>query len=245
MPYRKDDDLEFLGSMNSVDLADLVRCLMYNKDGNLRLTQSLNVSAEYRRYGDDYAKYWKRIAQELQTFGADSLVSFLRGGMGVRYEEILKDICDSIGVGYSQNESVQTIERRLVAFVLSNAILNADKTQVKELNIEFKSQNIAIPYEKLDANGSNEILNRGGIISYCLTLAVVNAVWIAIFRHSLSIVDNTHPVQALDGIIVPINWMLTSPQKAINITGPAYRVTVPAVFQIALLRSKFSIDAVA
>lgn len=245
MPYRTDADLEFLGSMSSVDLADLVHCLMYNKDGNLRLTQSLNVSSEYRIYGNDYAKYWQRIAQELQTFGANSLVSFLRGGMGVKYAEILKDICDSIGVGYTQDECVQTIERRLVAFVLSSAILNADKSKVKELCLEFKSQNIAIPYEKLDKNGSNEILNQGGIISYCLTLAVVNAVWIAIFRHSLSIVDNTHPINALDGIIVPINWMLTSPQKAINITGPAYRVTVPAVFQIALLRSKFSIDNVA
>lgn len=245
MPYRDDTDLEFLGLMTSQDLADLAYCLMYDKEGRLHLSQSLKVSSEYRRYGDDYVRYWQRIAEELQTFGANSLASFLRGGKGVRYAEILRDICDNIGISYNKDDSAHHLERCLISFVLTHAIINADKTKVNELSLLFKKQNIEISCDNLDENKSKELLNKGGFEAYCITLAVVNAIWNALFRRGVSIMDNPYPINMLNSVIEPINWMLTSPQKAINIAGPAYSVTVPAVFQIALLRSKFLINKAA
>jgi Domain of unknown function (DUF3944) len=44
MAYRPDRDLEFLGSMKSEDLNDLVFCLTHDKDGNVRLTEELTNS---------------------------------------------------------------------------------------------------------------------------------------------------------------------------------------------------------
>lgn len=41
MAYRFDDDLEFLGKLQSKDLDDLVYCLIHDTDGKERLTESL------------------------------------------------------------------------------------------------------------------------------------------------------------------------------------------------------------
>ena len=41
MAYRFDDDLEFLGKLQSKDLDDLVYCLIHDTDGKERLTNVL------------------------------------------------------------------------------------------------------------------------------------------------------------------------------------------------------------
>ena len=43
MAYRYDSDLQFLGSMKSEDLNDLVYCLTHDKDGDARLTEELTM----------------------------------------------------------------------------------------------------------------------------------------------------------------------------------------------------------
>jgi len=37
----------------------------------------------------------------------------------------------------------------------------------------------------------------------------------------------------------PIGWAITGVWTAVDIAGPAYRVTIPAVIQIAALRQKY------
>ncbi|MBQ1425597.1 MAG: hypothetical protein IIZ03_01580, partial [Succinivibrionaceae bacterium] len=49
----------------------------------------------YKKYGDQYDKYWKRIAAEFQYFGGDSIVNTFRGS-GVLYREILTDALDCL-----------------------------------------------------------------------------------------------------------------------------------------------------
>lgn len=241
MSYRKDADLEFLGLMSSNDLSDLAHCLIYDRYGKPHMTQSLNASSEYRIYGDDYAKYWKRIAQELQVFGANSIVSFFRGGKGVKYHEILSDVCKSVGVGYDQKECASQLEKGLISSVFSQAIYSMDNKTQLELRDELKSKNIVRQNEQLPKNEtqSMDLINRNTQIAYYITLAVVNAVWKMLFRQDVNQVGYEHKLSSLDSISAPLGWMLTSLNSTINLTGPAYRITIPAVFQVALLRGKF------
>lgn len=57
MAYKYDSDLEFLRRLSSSDLKDLFDALVYDEDGQIRDTQELTDSEEYKRYGSDYAKY--------------------------------------------------------------------------------------------------------------------------------------------------------------------------------------------
>ncbi|WRC41756.1 DUF3944 domain-containing protein [Helicobacter pylori] len=77
MAYRYDSDLEFLKRLSSNDLKDLFDALVYDEDGALRMNEKLTNSTEYKRYGRDYAKYPRRIAEELQHYGGNSFMNFL------------------------------------------------------------------------------------------------------------------------------------------------------------------------
>ncbi|MEE9093214.1 DUF3944 domain-containing protein [Helicobacter pylori] len=83
MAYRYDEDLEFLKRLSSSDLKDLFDVLVYGKDGQIRDTQELTDSEEYKKYGNNYAKYPKRIAEELQYYGRSNSFANLFRGEGV------------------------------------------------------------------------------------------------------------------------------------------------------------------
>ncbi len=57
MAYRYDNDLEFLKRLSSSDLKDLFDALVYDEHGALRMNEQLTNSTEYKRHGNDYAKY--------------------------------------------------------------------------------------------------------------------------------------------------------------------------------------------
>ncbi|MGL2360511.1 DUF3944 domain-containing protein [Helicobacter pylori] len=69
--------MEFLRRLSSNDLKDLFDVLVYDKDGKKRFTEGLTLSEEYKRHGNDYAKYTERIAEELQRYGGNSFINFL------------------------------------------------------------------------------------------------------------------------------------------------------------------------
>lgn len=84
--YRYDPDLEFLGKVKSEDLNDLVQMLLYDKDGDARLTEELSMRDSYKRYHPDHHQYWEDIAGEIQCYGANTIAMWFRGGKGVLLE---------------------------------------------------------------------------------------------------------------------------------------------------------------
>lgn len=62
MAYRYDNDLEFLKSLSSTELNDLVYILTHDKDGEKRLTENLTFSDKYKRFYPDHTQYWDEIA---------------------------------------------------------------------------------------------------------------------------------------------------------------------------------------
>ncbi|WP_407927248.1 DUF3944 domain-containing protein [Helicobacter pylori] len=69
--------MAFLKRLSSNDLKDLFDVLVYDEDGTLRINEELTNSTEYKRYGRDYAKYPRRIAEELQCYGGNTFINFL------------------------------------------------------------------------------------------------------------------------------------------------------------------------
>nr|WP_240649798.1 DUF3944 domain-containing protein [Helicobacter pylori] len=77
MAWHTNSDLEFLKRLSSNDLKDLFDALVYDEDGTLRMNEELTNSTEYKRCGSDYAKYPRRIAEELQCYGGNTFINFL------------------------------------------------------------------------------------------------------------------------------------------------------------------------
>lgn len=237
MAYRHDGDLEFLKRIASTDLNDLVYCLTHDKDGSARLTEELTASDLYKAHRPDHHCYWELIAAEIQCFGANSFATMFRGGKGVLYKEVLTDVCDKLKVNYKASAKTEAIEQNLLMKILEDALQKMSPEELKALaqSIGFKdlsaSRNVLV-------GAFQAIFHAGGFKSYQLTLIVVNAVLKALIGRGLSFGGNILLTRTMAVLAGPIGWIVTGLWTAVDIAGPAYRVTIPAVIQVAALRQK-------
>lgn len=238
MAYRYDTDLEFLSKCKSEDLNELVVCLTHDKDGDPRLTEKLTTNALYKRHHPDHHQYWELIAAEVQCFGANSFATIFRGGKGVPYKEVLTDVCDKMKVNYNKNSSVETIEQNLLMKILKDSLEKMSASEIRELaeSLGVKNTN-SITAEAL-IGSFQAIFRMGGFKSYQLTLVVVNAVMKALVGRGLALAGNAALTRVAAVMTGPIGWVITGLWTAVDLAGAAYRVTIPAVIQIAFLRQK-------
>ncbi len=177
MAYKYDRDLEFLNHLSSNDLKDLFDALVYDKDGEKRFTEGLTLSEEYKRHGNDYAKYAERIAEELQCYGGNTFANFFRNE-GVLYKEILCDVCDHLKVSYNEKANTSWIEQNMLAKLLKDSLERMSKKDLEELLHELGMTNI----NKMIGENKQILIasvltlfQASGSHSYALAIAVADA----------------------------------------------------------------------
>ncbi|WP_367701535.1 DUF3944 domain-containing protein [Helicobacter pylori] len=237
MAWHTNSDLEFLKRLSSSDLKDLFDTLVYDEDGALRMNEELTSSTEYQRYGYDYAKYAERIAEELQHYGANSFASALRG-TGVLYKEILCDACDHLKVNYHEKSPTSLIEQNMLSSILQKSLEKMSDEEIRELCDELGVKNTNKLGKQALSTAALTLFRMGGFKSYQLALIVANAVIKAIFQRGLSLGTNAALTRGLSILTGPVGWIITGVWTAIDIAGPAYRVTIPACILVATLRLK-------
>lgn len=240
MAYRYDEDLEFLSKCTDEDLNGLVDCLIYDKDGETRWTEELSSNENYKKYNPQHSKYWKDVAAEIQCFGGNTFATMLRGGKGVEYREVLTDVCDKMKVNYNSKSSVENIEQCLMLKVLNDAFEKMSPEELKDFAREIGVKNLDGLTAKGLVSAFQIIFKAGGFKSYKLTLIIANAILKALIGRGLSFGGNILLTRSMAILTGPIGWALTALWTLIDAGGAAYRVTIPAVIQIAALRSKVS-----
>lgn len=238
MAYRYDPDLEFLEKLDSSDLNDLVYCLTHDKDGDKRFTEELTTSAAYKQHYPDHHQYWELIAAEIQCFGANSIFTVFRGGKGVEYREVLTDVCDKMKVNYSKDATVERIENNLLLKVLNDALEKMTSEQLRELAESVGIKNLTLFTPEAMLGVFQAVFRAGGFKSYQLTVIIVNAVLKALIGRGLQFAGGAALTRTIAILTGPIGWAITGAWTAIDIASPAFRVTIPAVIQVAALRQK-------
>ncbi|WP_317658485.1 DUF3944 domain-containing protein [Pseudomonas sp. KU43P] len=238
MAYREDSDLAFLGRMESSDLNDLVYCLTHDKDGSVRFTEELTVNDRYKAHHPDHHEYWDLIAAEIQCFGANTFATIFRGGKGVEYKEVLTDVCDKLKVNYNKDASVEKIESCLLMKILSDALEKMTPEELRELATATGMKNTSGLTAEAMTGIFQAVFRAGGFSSYKLTLIIVNAVLKQLIGRGLSLAANAALARTMAVLTGPIGWAITGLWTAVDIAGSAYRVTIPAVIQVAALRQK-------
>ncbi|GAA8948802.1 hypothetical protein HpSLK91_04090 [Helicobacter pylori] len=237
--------MEFLKRLSSNDLKDLFDVLVYDEDGTLRMNEELTDSAEYKRYGRDYAKYPTRIAEELQCYGGNTFINFFRNE-GVLYKEILYDACDHLDINYNEESATSLIEQNMLAKLLKDSLERMSRKDLEELLHELGTTNInkTISENKQILIASVlTLFKAGGSHSYALAIAVADAMVRQTLGHGLSSVVGKVALKKTLGILAgPIGWIITGALVSVNLAGPAYRVTVPACVLVATLRLKLKAE---
>ena len=238
MAYRYDPDLEFLSKCTDEDLNDLVYCLTHDKDDSKRLTEELTLSDAYKKHHPYNSLYWEEIAAEIQCFGGNTFANMFRGGKGVLYKEVLCDVCDKMKVNYNKNSAVGIIENGLISKVLEDSLEKMSPDEIRRLATELGIKNTQNITKQVLLGSFQTIFRAGGFKSYQLTVIVVNAVLKALIGRGLSFAGNAAATRVFAVLSGPIGWVITGLWTAFDIAGAAYRVTIPAVIQVAALRQK-------
>ena len=237
MAYRKDPDLEFLGNVPSADLDALVRILTEDEDGDERLTEELTTHDRYKESSPDHHAYWDLIAAEIQCFGANTLATLFRGGEGVLYKEVLTDVCDKMKVNYNSGSSVETIELHLLMKVLTDSMKEMSPEELEAVCDDLDLSPMRYTPEAVTI-ALQMAIRLGGILPYQIALIVANAVARALIGRGLSLAANAALTRLMSAFAGPIGWTLSAVWLLVDIAGPAYRITVPAVIMVAYLRAE-------
>ena len=248
-----DKDLEFLGTMKSEDLDILVSTLTHDKDGEKRLMEMLTISEVYKKHYPNHQKYLGEIIDELQRFGGNTFANVFRdifgsyfGRSGVPYREILCDVCDKCKVNYNKNAKIERIEELLLQKIFEDSLEKMPKEELEKLSRELgldKTRNIGnLAKGNLATMIMQSAIQAGGFASYKIALIVANAVAKQMLGRGLTLAANATLTRTIGVFAGPLGWALTALWTTWDFAGPAYRVTIPAVIQVAYLRQKNDMD---
>ncbi len=232
--YLEDPDLDFISKCSNDDLKTLADLLVYDTDNKPRISEELSKTRDYREfYPKEMNKITTEIIHEFQLYGGDTVANAVRGH-GIPYRQILMDVCDRTKVNYNKSSSTERIEMCFVQRVLDDTLDKMEYSDILEfandLQIDATKYNNknALKDAIIMASMSPQFVSK--IISICAK-AIVPRIGIALGGFAAG--------QILVRLIPIIN-IIALGFLAKELTGPAYRVTMPSVMLIIYMRHKLN-----
>ncbi|EFH7122451.1 acidic protein MsyB [Escherichia coli] len=229
--YLHDSDLDFLQHCSEEQLANFTRLLTHNEKGKTRLSSVLMRNELFKSmegHPEQHRRNWQLIAGELQHFGGDSIANKLRGH-GKRYRAILLDVSKRLKLKADKEMSTFAIEQQLLEHFLRNTWKKMDETHKKEF-LQAVNAKVNELEELLPLLMKDKQLAKG--VSHLLSSQLTR-----ILRTHAAMSVLGHGLLRGAGLGGPVGAALNG-VKAVS--GTAFRVTIPAVLQIACLRRMVS-----
>ena len=229
--FREDKDLAFLQYADWQDLKMLAETLIKDSSGTeqwtgqLKKTLAKNIDMYKSSEEEAYKNSWKGIAAELQLFGGDTIVNLARR-KGVLYEEILHDVAQKVGADFHKGTTpIAEVEEKVLR-TLFKRITNLD-----DMNDIYKTldEKGLLGLTSLESNPWKTIKNGLGVGS---GTGAAGAGASAIFA-GIKMIPKFAKAN-------PIVAAATLPLTVKDFSSPAYRVTVPAVCIVAMMRTKYN-----
>lgn len=229
------NNLDFLYRASNDDLRLLCDIVVKDKHGNFRMTEDLSNTQTFKRnYPNNIKEMLPELVDEFRRFGGNSFANFFRGN-GPGYSEILRDVARRNKVSFNKHNSDEQIEQYLLQKLFDDSINGASNDELKEMMKE-----LGYPTTNFTRQAAIATLmtawKAGGFQSYILLVSVVNAVMKFLIGRGLSLAANAAMTRMASIMLGPVGWVLTALWTLLDIAGPAYRVTVPAVIQLSYIR---------
>ncbi|HIB6839389.1 acidic protein MsyB [Escherichia coli] len=229
--YLNDSDLDFLQHCSEEQLANFARLLTHNEKGKTRLSSVLMRNELFKSmegHPEQHRRNWQLIAGELQHFGGDSIANKLRGHSKL-YRAILLDVSKRLKLKADKEMSTFEIEQQLLEQFLRNTWKNMDEEHKQEF-LHAVDARVNELEELLPLLMKDKLLAKG--VSHLLSSQLTR-----ILRTHAAMSVLGHGLLRGAGLGGPVGAALNG-VKAVS--GSAYRVTIPAVLQIACLRRMVS-----
>jgi uncharacterized protein YaaW (UPF0174 family) len=252
---RATDDLGvILADADSADLDILVDYITDRGAGRLTLDTAmcriLVNAKEKQHYGPTERAL---IAQEILEFGGNTLSNALRKARGlfagsfmdsllpsaaptVAYSEIVRDVASHLSVKMPAVSAVADVELVIVRKILGKAVEKMSEEEKQTIADELGLGSLPTGPGALAV--MIQTARLGGFATYKIATIVAHAVAKAILGRGLGFGASALVTKGVSVALGPIGWAITAVWTLADLSSPAYRVTVPAVIQIAYMRNK-------
>lgn len=157
--------------------------------------------------------------------------------------KVLEDVCDKLNVSYSKSQNLATIEENLLLKILRQALGEMSSQQKKELLDSLGVDGVQNLNTSTLMIVFQAMIVAGGFKSYQLILIISNGVVKYFMGSGLSLATNAALTKGMSVLAGPIGWGISALWTLMDLSDPAYRVTIPAVVHVALLRRKQQVGA--
>lgn len=203
--------LKILNEFSNDELEVLVKIII--EKGNL--TEMLTVDDSYKAHYPDHIRYVEQIKKELRKFGDHNIMGLFRSGE-LPYRKMLTDVCKKTNTPFNEKASLERIENALLEHVLEES------------------------WDKMSDEEKEEVLKAGGqkcgVAGLAAGALIANSIAQVVLGRGLPFVAGAVLGRGLAVFAGPIGLIFGGLWAVMDIAGPAYRVTVPAVIYIAALR---------
>ena len=235
-----DDDLiPLLRRCSSEELDNLVGYLT-QRGG---IASQLEATAAYRQWFPDHARYVDEIAAEIQKFGGNTILNIMRGGVGVAYRDIVCNVAGRLKVKADRSGPVERIEEQILLKVLEQSWerMSAKEKQALLEGILPETGAAELPREFPTTLVQAAIIAGGGIAAYQLWLVVAGAVSRATLQRGISFVASAALTRWAATLAGAVGLGIAALWTLFDVLGPAYRVIIPCVLHIAMLRQLYAL----
>jgi small GTP-binding protein len=223
--------------MKILTLTDIIhRTLCISRNDVLPLVKYLDLPEALLQRPEREAAI--AISTHLRKMGSNDIATLFRRGDGVSYEEVVVDVGEKLKVKeVSAENTVAKNEDLILMKLFEDALTHMSEDEKRGL---FQSMGISeydLPVGAATTFVIQQMLRHyGGFTVYQVSLVVANMVSRALLGSGLSFATNAALTRTIGAMLGPIGWIATGLWLAVDIAGPAFRKTVPAVIHVAMLR---------
>lgn len=223
----------------NLSLTDLIQRSLANKDDVKPLLKYLKLDEGVLDYGPGEERQTSEsIARTIRKLGSNDFATLFRVGEGVQYSEVVFDVGNKLKANVLERNSVEKNESIILLKMFEDALERMTEEEKRAIFRSIGLNERELPTGPITTAVLQGLLCQyGGFYIYQISVIVANMFSKALLGVGLSFATNAAITRTVGTLLGPIGWIATGLWLAIDLAGPAYRKTVPAVIHIALLRS--------
>lgn len=202
------------------------------------ITNSLECNDFYKAQFPDHKKYINLIASEIRSFGGNTFANTFRGE-GPEYKEVVCDVAKRLKINYDDESDIEDIEHIVLEHILKSALEKLNEDEKKELLKELGASNITSFNGQALTFVLLRLFRTNAFAAFQMSLVITNIILKQVLGRGLAVGVTAGMAKVASVLTGPIGWIITAVWTAVDIAGPAYRVTIPAVIYVAMLRKKY------
>jgi uncharacterized protein YaaW (UPF0174 family)/signal recognition particle receptor subunit beta len=221
----------------TLDLTDIIyRSASYSHEDVVPLLKYLDMDAGALNVPNDrLLGESRKVADHLRKMGSNDIATLFRGE-GVPYDEIVLDVGRKLNAEVRESFSVQTNEEKILMKMFEGALENMSENEKRELFRSMGLKEKEFPTGSAATIVAQLVANYSGFAVYRTSLVVANMVSRALLGQGLAFATNATLTRSIGVMLGPIGWIASGLWLAVDLAGPAFRKTVPAVVHVAMLR---------